>query len=70
MTDVACKGLNGLELGEKKLIVQRASVNASKSGGAGQNANAAPHIEPTRVVMLLNMVTEADLIDDEDYQGI
>ncbi|KAI8901634.1 hypothetical protein BC833DRAFT_576675 [Globomyces pollinis-pini] len=30
ITDIACEGLHGLELGDKKLIVQRASVGASK----------------------------------------
>ncbi|KAJ3262265.1 hypothetical protein HK103_002678 [Boothiomyces macroporosus] len=30
ITDLACEGLHGLELGDKKLIVQRASVGASK----------------------------------------
>jgi splicing factor U2AF subunit len=30
ITDIACEGLHGLEVGDKKLIVQRASVGASK----------------------------------------
>ncbi|KAL7057787.1 hypothetical protein AAHC03_017148 [Spirometra sp. Aus1] len=34
VTDHACAGLNGMQLGDKKLIVQRASVGAKNSGGA------------------------------------
>jgi splicing factor U2AF subunit len=30
ITDIACEGLHGLELGDKKLIVQRASVGGAK----------------------------------------
>ncbi|KAM7538689.1 hypothetical protein Aperf_G00000056155 [Anoplocephala perfoliata] len=34
VTDHACAGLNGMQLGDKKLIVQRASVGAKNSSGA------------------------------------
>ncbi|VDD74324.1 unnamed protein product [Mesocestoides corti] len=34
VTDHACAGLNGMLLGDKKLIVQRASVGAKNAGGA------------------------------------
>lgn len=30
ITDIACEGLHGLEMGDKKLIVQRASVGGAK----------------------------------------
>ncbi|KAM3175824.1 U2 small nuclear RNA auxiliary factor 2 [Hymenolepis weldensis] len=33
VTDHACAGLNGMQLGDKKLIVQRASVGAKNSSG-------------------------------------
>ena len=29
----ACAGLNGMQLGDKKLVVQRASVGAKGAGG-------------------------------------
>uniref|UniRef100_A0AAY5K7T7 RRM domain-containing protein n=1 Tax=Esox lucius TaxID=8010 RepID=A0AAY5K7T7_ESOLU len=80
-TDQAVAGLNGMQLGDKKLIVQRASVGA-------KNANQAAIIEtpvmlqvpglqrlqnsgiPTEVLCLLNMVMPEELMDDEDYEEI
>ncbi|XP_029293978.1 splicing factor U2AF 65 kDa subunit-like isoform X2 [Cottoperca gobio] len=80
-TDQAAAGLNGMQLGDKKLIVQRASVGA-------KNANATSIIEtpvmlqvpglrrlqnsgvPTEVLCLLNMVMPEELVDDEDYEEI
>ncbi|XP_068581902.1 splicing factor U2AF 65 kDa subunit-like isoform X3 [Cebidichthys violaceus] len=74
-------GLNGMQLGDKKLIVQRASVGA-------KNANPTSIIEtpvtlqvpglqrlqnsgiPTEVLCLLNMVMPEELVDDEDYEEI
>ncbi|KAM9779701.1 splicing factor U2AF 65 kDa subunit-like [Neosynchiropus ocellatus] len=80
-TDQAVAGLNGMQLGDKKLIVQRASVGA-------KNTNPAAVIEtpvmlqvpglqqlqtsglPTEVLCLLNMVMPEELVDDEDYEEI
>ncbi|XP_039979492.1 splicing factor U2AF 65 kDa subunit-like isoform X3 [Xiphias gladius] len=77
----AVAGLNGMQLGDKKLIVQRASVGA-------KNANPTSIIEtpvtlqvpglqrlqnsgmPTEVLCLLNMVMPEELVDDEDYEEI
>ncbi|KAF9975701.1 U2 small nuclear RNA auxiliary factor 2 [Actinomortierella ambigua] len=46
ITDVACQGLNNMQLGEKKLVVQRASVGSNRQnqqnnnmGGGGGNSN-------------------------------
>lgn len=76
VTDQACAGLNGMQLGDKKLIVQRASVGA-------KNAQAAPvqvqvpglNLQqgsgpPTEVLCLMNMVTPEDLEDEEEYEDI
>uniref|UniRef100_A0A3Q3K6E0 RRM domain-containing protein n=2 Tax=Monopterus albus TaxID=43700 RepID=A0A3Q3K6E0_MONAL len=70
-----------MQLGDKKLIVQRASVGA-------KNANPTSVIEtpvtlqvpglqrlqnsgmPTEVLCLLNMVMPEELVDDEDYEEI
>ncbi|KAJ2353180.1 hypothetical protein GGF43_003556 [Coemansia sp. RSA 2618] len=41
MTDIACQGLNGMELGDRHLVVQRASVG-SRTG----NPNEPGHAEP------------------------
>ncbi|XP_034395167.1 splicing factor U2AF 65 kDa subunit-like [Cyclopterus lumpus] len=80
-TDQAVAGLNGMQLGDKKLIVQRASVGA-------KNANPTSIIETpvtlqvpglqrllnscvaTEVLCLLNMVMPEELVDDEDYEEI
>jgi splicing factor U2AF 65 kDa subunit len=87
ITDIACEGLHGLEVGDKKLIVQRASVGGAKlpmidgalpGAGLGRpilpievlGANGLKPAEPTRVLLLLNMVKEADLEEDEDYDEI
>lgn len=81
ITDQACAGLNGMQLGDKKLIVQRASVGAKNA----QNQNQAPvQIQipglnvaevqssgpPTEVLSLMNMVTPEELEDEEEYEDI
>uniref|UniRef100_A0A8C1WHV7 Splicing factor U2AF subunit n=1 Tax=Cyprinus carpio TaxID=7962 RepID=A0A8C1WHV7_CYPCA len=81
VTDQAVAGLHGMQLGDKKLIVQRASVGA-------KNANPTAVVEtpvtlqvpglqrvqnsglPTEVLCLLNMVMPEELLDDEDYEEI
>ncbi|KAJ8331891.1 hypothetical protein O5D80_000191 [Batrachochytrium dendrobatidis] len=81
ITDAACQGLNGMELGEKKLIVQRASVGSNKNtiSAVGQSQLLPMEIlatiakdpcKVTRVLLLLNMVVSEDLVSDEDYQDI
>eukprot|EP00731_Ephydatia_muelleri_P029353 Em0020g997a len=80
LTDIAIAGLNGMQLGDKKLVVQRASVGA-KVGGDGLIQMGMPiaipglQIEggasiPTEVLCLMNMVTVDELQDDEEYEGI
>ncbi|KAH6570451.1 hypothetical protein BASA60_003502 [Batrachochytrium salamandrivorans] len=81
ITDAACQGLNGMELGEKKLIVQRASVGSNKTSAPIVGPSSLLPVEIlatiakdpckiTRVLLLLNMVVTKDLIADEDYQDI
>ncbi|XP_012158820.1 splicing factor U2AF 50 kDa subunit-like [Ceratitis capitata] len=82
ITDQAIVGLNGMQLGDKKLIVQRASVGAKNAqtnaaaiapvaiqvpGLARLVAGSGP---PTEVLCLLNMVTPDELRDDEEYEDI
>ncbi|XP_013107175.2 splicing factor U2AF 50 kDa subunit [Stomoxys calcitrans] len=82
LTDQAIAGLHGMQLGEKKLIVQRASVGA-KNAQTNQTATAAPVTiqvpglsnlntsgPPTEVLCLLNMVTPDELRDEEEYEDI
>lgn len=82
ITDLAIQGLNDMELGDKRLLVQRASV-----GSTGQRPLMAPTTganstslmpaiaasgpgEPTKAMMLLNCVTTEELIDAQEYQEI
>ncbi|MFH4979565.1 hypothetical protein AB6A40_006274 [Gnathostoma spinigerum] len=78
LTDQAVAGLNGMELGDKKLVVQLSCANARSS----LNPNAFPQVQvagidlsqgagpPTEVLCLMNMVTENELKDDEEYEDI
>ncbi|CAH0384059.1 unnamed protein product [Bemisia tabaci] len=79
ITDQAIAGLNGMQFGDKKLIVQRASVGAKNPGLGSQvpvtlqvpglvNVGAAG--PPTEVLCLLNMVTPDELRDDDEYEDI
>jgi len=82
ITDQACAGLNGMQLGDKKLIVQRASVGAKNAAGGpnmlpiqlqipGLNMHEAQNQGPiTDVLCLLNMVAPEELEDEEEYEEI
>ncbi|KAJ3601746.1 hypothetical protein NHX12_032713 [Muraenolepis orangiensis] len=81
-TDQAVAGLNGMQLGDKRLIVQRASVGAKTANPTSsvetpvtlqvpglqrlQNSG----VKPTEVLCLLNMVMAEELVEDEDYEEI
>ena len=77
--DQACAGLNGMQLGDKKLIVQRASVGAKNAQTnqvpvqiqiPGLNVNEVQASgPPTEVLSLMNMVTPDELEDEEEYEG-
>jgi len=85
VTQQAVEGLNGMQLGDKTLSVQLASLG-SKAGipgqppvpaapGAGGGSGALPIIptgpaKATEVLCLLNMVTPEELQDDEEYDDI
>uniref|UniRef100_A0A0W0G9W3 Splicing factor U2AF subunit n=1 Tax=Moniliophthora roreri TaxID=221103 RepID=A0A0W0G9W3_MONRR len=83
VTDVAIQSLNGMELGDRYLVVQRASVGA-KPGTPGMIPNpdipydempeiprpimpAGESAGDARILLMLNMVTPDDLVDDEEY---
>ncbi|KAJ7245108.1 hypothetical protein B0H12DRAFT_788593 [Mycena haematopus] len=82
VTDVAIQSLNGMELGDKFLVVQRASVGA-KPGMPGMIPNLPydqfPEIprpimpagdnsnSDARILLMLNMVTPDDLTNDDEY---
>ena len=76
-TDIAVEGLNGMELINKHLKVQRASIGLTQASGLEMSVNAmsmlagttSTDLENGRVLQLLNMVTAEELIDNEDYEG-
>jgi splicing factor U2AF subunit len=84
ITDQAIAGLNGMQLGDKKLIVQRASVGAKSGPLAQPGAALATPVQiqvpgfqsvtalgqPTEVLCLMNMVTPEELVDEEEYEDI
>lgn len=71
------EGLNGMELGDKHLKVQLASIGLTQVSGLEMGVNAmsmlagttSAGLEGSRVLQLLNMVTPEELIDNEDYEG-
>jgi len=81
VTDVAIQSLNGMELGDKYLVVQRASVGA-KPGMPNLPYDQFPEIprpimpagesntSDARILLMLNMVTPEDLVDDREYGDI
>lgn len=76
-TSIAIEGLDGMELGEVKLKVVRASIGFTQASGLEMGVNAmsmfagtqSNDLEGGRVIQLLNMVTPEELIDNEDYEG-
>ncbi|KIY63512.1 hypothetical protein CYLTODRAFT_432956 [Cylindrobasidium torrendii FP15055 ss-10] len=80
VTDVAIQSLNGMEIGDRYLVVQRASVGAKLGDIDMMDVVAMPEIPKpimpagdtgdNRILLMLNMVTPEDLHDDQDYQEI
>lgn len=76
-TDIAVENLNGMELGNKRLKVVRASIGTTQAAGLDMGVNAmsmyakttSQDIEAGRVLQLLNMVTTEELLDTDDYEG-
>lgn len=81
VTDVAIQSLNQMELGDRYLVVQRASVGA-KPDMPGMIPNlpydqfpeiprpimpAGAEATDARILLMLNMVTAEDLVDDNEY---
>ncbi|XP_024917214.1 U2 small nuclear RNA auxiliary factor 2a [Cynoglossus semilaevis] len=79
----AIAGLNGMQLGDKKLLVQRASVGSKNATLSSMNQTPVtlqvPGLNssvtqmgglPTEVLCLMNMVAPEELLDDEEYEEI
>jgi splicing factor U2AF 65 kDa subunit len=77
-TAIAVEGLNGMELGDKVLKVNLASIGFTQASGLEMGVNAmsmfagttSTDLEEGRVLQLLNMVTAEELIDNDDYEGM
>ena len=67
-----------MELADRNLKVQRASIGVTQASGLEMGVNAmsmlagttSTDLEEGRVLQLLNMVTPEELIDNEDYEGM
>ncbi|GMS89352.1 hypothetical protein PENTCL1PPCAC_11527, partial [Pristionchus entomophagus] len=77
LTMQAIAGLNGMQLGDKKLTVQLACQGQSTNAFGMPNQVAVAGIDisqgsgpVTEVLCLMNMVTEDELKNDEDYDDI
>lgn len=80
ITDQACAGLNNMALGDKKLIVQRASVGSKNQQIQSLPAQVqVPGLElnqsnqsgpPTEILSLMNMVQSEELEEEEEYEEI
>ena len=77
VTDIACQGLNGMQMGDKSLTVRRAEQDASRRPEVGAPVHVppppmiAPANPPSEVVSFANMgITEEELADDEEYENI
>lgn len=77
-TDIAIEGLNGMEIGDEHLRVQRASVGVQQVSGLEMGVNAmsmlagttSTDLQESRVIQLLNMVTADELMDNDEYEEI
>lgn len=77
LTAVALEGLNGMEIGDSVLKVQKACVGFQQASGLEMGVNAmsmlagttSTDLEHGRVLQLLNMVTPEELLDSEEYEG-
>ena len=75
-TDIAVESLNGMELGDSKLRVQRASIGIQQvSGEMSVNAMSlmagtqSKEVDAGRVLCLMNMITPEELMDAEEAEG-
>ncbi|KAH8358192.1 hypothetical protein KR084_007447 [Drosophila pseudotakahashii] len=77
VTDTAIAGLNGMQLGDRRLVVQR-SIPGGKNGiFGGVPVVQVPGVStllatgsPTEVLCLLNMVLPEELLDEEEFEDI
>ena len=81
ITEIACEGLHGLELGESKITMQKATA-LTQNNLSGPLPMAQPILpveiigqaglkpgKPTSILLLLNLVLPEDLEDDVEFEG-
>ncbi|KAF2764771.1 hypothetical protein EJ03DRAFT_331555 [Teratosphaeria nubilosa] len=76
-TDAAVEGLNGMELGDSHLKVQRASIGVQQVGGemsvqamSMMAGTTSQDVEKGRVLCLMNMITPEELMDADEADEI
>ncbi|KAK9315733.1 hypothetical protein V1522DRAFT_407374 [Lipomyces starkeyi] len=78
ITEIACEGLNGMELGDSVLVVRRACIGIQQAVSTGLSsvssmaelANSTSAHGATRILQLLNMIVPEDLNDEDEYEDI
>lgn len=77
ITDIACEGLNGMELGDSTLTVTRASIGAAQAAPEGTGlqaisalAESSTDLAKSNVLVLFNLVTSEELNDATEYAEI
>ncbi|CAD6188166.1 unnamed protein product [Caenorhabditis auriculariae] len=77
LTDQAIAGLNGMQLGDKQLVVQLACASQRNNVHLPHSATAIAGIDlsqgagaPTEILCLMNMVSEDELRNDDEYEDI
>lgn len=77
LTTLACTGLNGMALGDKSLVVRRATAADGPLGPGFEHLAASlppppppPPTASSRVLVLDNVVDEKELADDAEYADI
>ncbi|KAF1744374.1 hypothetical protein MXB_177 [Myxobolus squamalis] len=83
VTDIAIAGLNGMQIADKKLVVQRAVLGSragTNLGGIIPSQMQVPGVDPdhiishdllvTEILCLMNMISASQLAEDQDYEEI
>uniref|UniRef100_A0A8C5WIG6 Splicing factor U2AF subunit n=1 Tax=Leptobrachium leishanense TaxID=445787 RepID=A0A8C5WIG6_9ANUR len=70
VTDQAIAGLNGMQLGDKKLLIQRARLLKLQHFPGLMSFQVQMGEHPTEVLYLMNMVLPEELLDDDEYEEI
>ena len=77
ITDIACEGLHGMELGDSALSVSRACIGDIQRLGEGPGLQAitdlvdsSQELGPTNVLALYNMILPEEVNDDQEYREI